>query len=399
MAGFPEETVEWVEPEGPNFTNEVVRDTSLFFMQSEGYTLSPPIGPARSWNSVTAEANLVNAESAVQVEVVDANGEDVIVPASPAGSPRRSLRRISNNLSLHTAKSLAGRPLSANNAPAHILGSRFRSNTRTWVLCQEKRGFLMDSLQIGEPLVISTTIQNLSTQSSEIPTLTYTLTDALNQEQVVGTDTLSVLEGNQSNTVSFSVNTEAVSGSNRLRIQLDQPGFEEPFALNNLLIKEFFVQNDGEKPQLEVLIDNEMLPANPEPVRNLQDPALPFVNAQPTIEIILSDSNPFQLLTDTSLFQIEFDREPVSFNNPAVQFQPATEGSNEARVFFTPDLSGRDTTHTLFLRVFDSAGNEAVGSPYQVHFRVQAEFEIESLYPLSKPYACVYDVCIPASRG
>ena len=69
--GFPEETVEWVEPEGPQFTNEVVRDTSLFFMQSEGFTLSPPIGPARTWGSFIASSNLANAQSAVQVEVVD----------------------------------------------------------------------------------------------------------------------------------------------------------------------------------------------------------------------------------------------------------------------------------------------------------------------------------------
>jgi len=383
-AGFPEETVEWVEPEGPSFTNEVVRDTSLFFMQSEGFTLSPPIGPARSWNSFIAASDLANAQSAVQVEVVDPNNQEVLIPGGPAGSII-DLSSISPTLYPYIRLKATLADSSQQSTPQLTSWEVAFDPTAELGIIPGDTRFLIDSVQISEPVVISTTIQNLSMAPSALPTLTYTLTDAFNQEQVVGTDTLSILEGGQSSTTEFSVSTESMSGANRLRIQLDQPGFEEPFTLNNLLIKEFFVQNDADKPQLEVLIDNEMLPANPEPVRNLQDPALPFVNAQPTIEIILSDSNPFQLLTDSSLFQIEFDREPISFSNPAIQFQPATEGSNEARVFFTPDLSGRDTTHTLFMRVFDVAGNEAEGSPYQVHFRVQADFEIESLYPYPNP--------------
>ena len=54
-------------------------------------------------------------------------------------------------------------------------------------------------------------------------------------------------------------------------------------------------------------------------------------------------------------------------------------------MFFTPDLSGRDTTHTLFVRVFDRSGNEGDGSPYQVHFRIQSTVEVESLYPYPNP--------------
>ena len=383
-AGFPEETVEWVEPAGPEFTNEVVRDTSLFFIQSEGFTLSPPIGPARAWGSFIAQANLAGPESTVQIEVMDANGQDVIIPAAPAGT-RTDISSLSPTTHPYIRLKAVLADASQQSTPQLTAWEvAFDPTAELGILPGETR-FAADTVEIGQPIVINTTIQNLSPQPSALPTLTYTLTDAFNQERVVGTDTLTILEGGQTQTFSFSANTESASGGNRLRIQLQQPGFEEPFALNNLLIKEFFVDNDSEKPQLEVLIDNEMLPANPEPVRNLQDPSLPFVNAQPTIEIILSDSNPFQLLTDTSLFQIEFDREVISFNDPAIQFQPATQGSNEARVFFTPDLSGRDTTHTLFLRVFDIAGNEAEGSPYQVHFRVQTEFEIENLYPYPNP--------------
>ena len=383
-AGFPEETVEWVEPEGEAFTNEVVRDTSLFFIQSEGFALSPPIGPARNWGTLTTTADLSNTTSSVRIDVLDAESQNLILSDLPAGS--------ATDLSTLSTSDYPYIQLKATLADSSQLSTPQLTQwnvafdpTAELGINPGQTQFSADTVQISTPIVVSTTIENLSTEPAAISTLTYTLTDALNQEQVLGTDSLSALPPGASNTVSFSVNTAGASGNNRLRIELEQPGFEEPFGLNNLLIREFFVQGDTEKPQVDVFIDNEMLPANPEPVRNLQDPALPFVNAQPNIEIILTDSNPFQLLTDTSLFQIEFDREPVPFTSSALQFQPATPGSNEARVFFTPDLSGRDTTHTLFLRVFDVAGNEAEGSPYQVHFRVQADFEIESLYPYPNP--------------
>ena len=384
--GFPEETVEWVEPASNSTINEIVQDTSLFFMQPEGYTLSPPIGPARSWEALRSNAAIENGASDVRIDVMDRNGNEVLlssIPAteigdlsglSPSAHPFIRLRATMSDSSRQTTPQLT--LWSVDFVPTSELG-----------ILPTETSFSADTVRISEPIQVRTSIENLSDLASNEATLSYTLTDAANQEFLIGVDTLQVLEAGTTRAVEFEIETGAASGANRLRIELEQPGFEEPYTLNNLLIKEFVVENDTDKPRLEVFIDNEMLPANPEPVRNLQDPSLPFVNAQPTIEIVIADDNPFQLLADTSLFQIEFDRAPVLFSNPAIQFQPATPGNNEARVFFTPDLAGRDTTHTLFLRVFDVAGNEAEGSPYQVHFRVQANFEIENLYPYPNPMA------------
>ena len=384
--GFPEETAEWVEPASNPAINEIVQDTSLFFMQPEGFTLSPPIGPARSWGSLNSEATIPNAESNVRIDVMNQSGTDVILPDIPAAT-LTDMSGLSSTTHPYIRLRATLADASQQSTPQlELWRVDFEPTAELGILPTETR-FSADTVRISEPVRITTSIENLSEVASEEATLQYTLTDASNQERVLGADTLRVLQAGETESIEFEIATGAASGENRLRIELAQPGFEEPYTLNNVLIKEFLVENDTDKPRLDVFIDNEMLPANPEPVRNLQDPSLPFVNAQPTIEMVIADDNPFQLLADTSLFQIQFDRSPILFSNPAVQFQPATPGNNEARVFFTPDLSGRDTTHTLFLRVFDVAGNEAEGSPYQVHFRVQTSFEIESLYPYPNPMA------------
>ena len=211
------------------------------------------------------------------------------------------------------------------------------------------------------------------------------MTDAANNETVLHVDTLRNITPAAAQTSQFTIDTANLAGLNRLRLTLEQPGVSERFTVNNVIVREFVVQNDTREPRLEISIDNEMLPADFEPVTNLQDPALPFVSAQPSIELTITDENTFQLLDDTSLVEIRLDGRLVPFTHPQLQFEPATAAKNEARVYFTPDLSGRDTTHTLFVRVFDVAGNEADASPYQVHFRVQSAFEIENLYPYPNP--------------
>ena len=382
--GFPEETVERVEPPGDGFLNEIARDTSLFFSRPEGLVFSPPVGPARSWASLENEVMLSNADSEARIDIIHPETNAVLLSdvalnsaadlstIDATSTPFLQLRASLSDVSRQSTPQLTSWRVNYNPVPElAIVPAETRLSS--------------DTLSIGEPLTIQTGVANLSDQPAPVALVRYTLTDASNTEQFLGADTLQALAAGELRAVTFEVDTGGLTGSNRLRMELQQPDTPDPFGLNNVLIREFYVQGDQGSPSLEVLIDNEMLPSNPEPVRNLQDPSLPFVNARPTIEIVVTDDNPFQALNDTSLIQIQLNQRPVSFNAPGIQFQPGTLDNNEARVIYMPDLSGRDTTHTLFLRVFDLAGNEANGSPYQVHFRIQNDFEIESLYPYPNP--------------
>ncbi len=383
-AGFPDETREWVEPPGLGLLNEIVQDTSLFFMQSEGFTISPPIGPAESWLSLEALAQISNSASEVKLDVLEDDRisilkENIQLP----GNADLSTINAANNPFIRLRATLSDS--SQLSTPQLDRWSVFFEPTVELAIDPAETVFSADTLNVAQILNINASVVNLGNRTAPFATLTYTLTNASNEEKTLATDSLKNIAVGVSKKSQFSLDTSNLYGKNSIRIDLNQPGVTEPFTLNNVLIREFFVRTDTERPQLEILIDNEMLPSDFEPVSNLQDPALPFVSSQPTIEIIIKDEGAFQLLNDTSLIQIELDKDAVNFTDPNIQFQPGTANKNEARIFYTPDLSGRDTTHTLFLRVFDAAGNEAEESPYQVHFRVQSAFEIETLYPYPNP--------------
>lgn len=383
-AGFPAETAEWVEPPGAAFANEIGQDTTLFFMRSEGFTLSPPIGPAASWETLESLITLPNVNSSVRLDVVELDGETIIQQNIQTPGPV-NLGMLDASAHPRIRLKATLQDTSQRATPQLEAWSAFFTPTAELAIDPAATSLSADTVHVGESIEMRTAVVNIGEITAALATLTYILTDGTNTETILGIDTLRVIEPDAVLESTRQINTDALADQNRIKVELNQPGIAEPFTLNNILIREFSVLRDNEGPRLEILIDNEMLPADFEPVRNLQDPALPFVSTQPTIEILITDENAFQPLNDTSLVQLELDKQPIPFSSPSVEFQPATINNNEARIFFTPDLSGRDTTHTLFLRVFDAAGNEADASPYQVHFRVQSAFEIESMYPYPNP--------------
>ncbi|MEZ4702626.1 MAG: C25 family cysteine peptidase [Rhodothermales bacterium] len=381
-AGFPEETVEWVEPAGAGFANEIVEDTTLTFLQPEGVAISPRIGPASRWETLEIDADVLDPSGSVRVDVL-AEDETVLVADVPAGAPY-ALGAVDARTHpyLRLRATLADSTRRA--TPQLTQWRLFHTPAPELAVAPSGPVLSADTLAQAEQLTVTVPVVNLGPVPTSRAWITYTLTDNANRETVAGVDTLRVLEPDQPLIAQFALETERLSGVNRLAIRLEQD-FTEPILLNNLLNATFVVRGDNAPPTFEVLVDDEALPNDPEPVRNLQDPALPFVSSQPTIQVTLRDENPFQPLDDTSYVRLQFDGRTVPFSSPNVDFQPATAEAGEARVFFTPDLSAADTTHTLVVRVFDASGNEAEDSPYQVHFRVQAAVEVESLYPYPNP--------------
>jgi hypothetical protein len=227
----------------------------------------------------------------------------------------------------------------------------------------------------------------LGTVVAEQAHVVYTVTDAGNQTVTTVTDTLRNISADGTATSSVTLDTDGLVGTNRLRIEVQQPGLTEPITYNNVLLQSFVVRADRTAPSFAVMIDGDQYPSDPEPLsgRSLQDPTFPFVASQPTIEVRVDDENAFKQLTDSSVVQVTFNRQPISLSDPAVTFVPASGESNTARLRFSPDLSASDTTYTLIVRAFDASGNEAADSPYQLHFRVQRAVEVESLYPYPNP--------------
>jgi hypothetical protein len=241
-----------------------------------------------------------------------------------------------------------------------------------------------DTLEEGATPSATVPIRNLSGPSASDVVVRYELTNAANQITTVGRDTLGALAPDEEKASRIRFTTTDRAGPNRLTAQIVRSGAPEPIAYNNTLVSNFFVAADDTPPTLKVLVEGRALPPNPEPVTNLQDPSLPFVSTRPTIEILVGDNSNYFPLADTSLTEVRLDGQSIPFSSSALQFEPASAETNEARIVFTPDLSGRDTTHTLRVEAEDARGNR-LSDPYQVHFRVQQDQVVRDLYPYPNP--------------
>ena len=382
--GFPETTVEQVARSSAS-TNEITRTMRLRFPYPGGQITTGRIGPARAWTQLGWAARLPTASADVRIEVLAAEDDTVLDTFTASGDA-------------------TPQPLSGIDAAAHpYLRLRATLSDSTQYVTPQLQRWRMayaptaelassaaalqlsgDSLQVGAPLDVSLTLQNLGTVASGPVYVRYAVTDASNQTVTAAIDTLAALDPEATASSATTLSTDGRAGSNRLAVQIEQDGPPEPIAFNNTLVRRFFVRADESPPVVRVLADGRELPENPEPVTNLQNPSLPFISTQPTLEVLAADDSDFFLLEDTSLVEVRFDGRTLSFADPNLTFEPATSNQNEARVVFTPDLSGRDTTHTLQVEARDVLGN-ALGDPYQVHFRVQQEQVIRDLYPYPNP--------------
>jgi len=383
--GFPGATTEQVSPpeEAPQVL-EILQEAELTFSYPSGQTVTSRIGPAQKWTNLQWEATLSNNASRIDIDVLSADGTSVLKQFSNSASSSHSLSNIE-----------------ATSHPFLRLRATLSDSSRqtTPQLDQWSIGYKMtaelaanpaplqtapDTLQEGEVLSATIPILNLGEATSSPVHVRYELTDSDNQTTVAATDTLSPIEPGETAESTATIPTVNQSGATLLTATVLQDGPPEPITFNNTLVHNFFVKADQSAPMLDVLVDGRKLRPNPKPVMNLQDPSLPFVSTQPTIEILLADDNPYFPLSDTSLTEVYLDDRLISFASPDLTFEPATEAGTEARILFTPNFAGQDTTHTLRVEAQDASGNE-LSEPYQTHFRVSTEQVIRDLYPYPNP--------------
>lgn len=381
--GFPDETVERVARSTED-TNEITRRVRLPFFRDRGQTTTARIGPAAHWDAFDWSATFPTETSTLRFEVRSGDDETVLKTIDARTPAAEALSDIAAEehpfLRLHATFAD-----SVQRAPPQLKRWQL-TYTPTAELAARGTALqsLPDTLQEGEPFTVTVPIRNVGDEPSTSVHVTYILTDADNRTQTVATDTLAAINARSEATSTASLSTTDFPGANVLTVTASQRNAPERITFNNTLVHNFFVEADRSAPMLDVLVDGRKLRPNPEPVTNLQDPSLPFVSTQPTIEILLADDNPYFPLSDTSLTEVYLDDRLVSFASPDLTFEAATEAGNEARILFTPDFSGQDTTHTLRVEAQDASGNE-LSEPYQTHFRISTEQVIRDLYPYPNP--------------
>ncbi|NNE46741.1 MAG: hypothetical protein HKN37_08780, partial [Rhodothermales bacterium] len=378
--GFPAETREWVPPVS---VNEIVRDTVLQFTFGRGATATPAIGPAQEWKSFGWDRESMSPSSRVTLDIVSVNSDQVLFAGI---EPSDDVDLASIDPTDHPYLALRGNFLDSTNTGTPQLQQWHVEYTPVAELALDPlmSSIAPDTVREGQTIDVSSAVENLSDLAALSTHVDYFLTTASNQRLHLGTDTLSALTGREASAAALVVDTRGLVGDNNLEVRLSQPGYVEPILFNNVLVWPFHVQRDTQAPTVEVLIDGDVFPPDPDPVVNLQDPALPFVALAPTVEIFVNDENEFlSLQGDTTIVRVYLDGKEIPAAD--LSFGPGKRQSDRATIRFSPDLPASDTTHTIIVEAFDATGNPASDNPYQVHFRTQTFVEVERVYPYPNP--------------
>ena len=396
--GFPDATVEQVSPPSEaSSVNEIELSSTPSFRYPRGTTTTPLIGPVTAWETMRWQTSPSDASDDLQIDVLardstllvsdvnGLNGERDLSSIDPSVHPYVRLRATLTDSTTRTAPNLARWSVGYTGVPELLTDPAQLQS-------------IPDTLQEGASQSVSLPVFNLGPVASAPVRVRYDLVDATNRRTTLAIDTLGVIDAGAEKTSSLSFSTaDRRSGATLLAVTVESDGPPERITYNNTALRNFHIQSDDTPPTLEVLAEGRELPPTPDAIQNLQDPSLPFVPTNPTLEIQVRDNNPYLRLKDTSYVEVYLKEglpsdgpdlisnyQRIPFSGPTLTFQaPEDDEENRARVLYEPTLPSKDQTYTLKVEAQDAQGNE--GEPHAVTFRVQTEQVITDLYPYPNP--------------
>lgn len=379
--GQPDVAQEWVISSSVD-ENEIIQETQVPIRFESGTTTTPRIGPAQTWTTLGWTTSDLNETSVVHIDILAADGQTILLTNADAASPL-SLAQI--NPIEHPYLRLRATLTDSSRRSTPQLESWYVGYEPVAELALSDLSLSADTLQEGQDLTLTTILSSLNGTRADSVLLAYQLIDGSNEVVALRQDTL--INISETATVRANFSSVGLSGTHRLVVQATQPNRDESITFNNIRLGSVHIFNDQTPPRLEVYVENEMLPNDPNPVVNLQDPALPFVSSRPIIDILIEDENPFfSLREDTTVISVTLNDRLVPYRAFDIVEGPTKRGDdNEINLRFQPDLSAVDSTHTLVVQAQDVSGNAAVDGTYQVHFRTQSDVTLESVYPYPNP--------------
>ncbi|MGM0589880.1 MAG: C25 family cysteine peptidase [Bacteroidota bacterium] len=389
----PDEVSEYVIREGA-----MRADTVLRFQESEGTMLGQKVGPVKSWNRLQYQADLTNNTAEVDVEIRgmesvleesdyietfgQSNTDQINVPIDFIDAqrfPYIEMKAILQDPSQRSTPQLEHWSVQYNPLPEIALDP-------TLVEVNS------DTVEQGFPYKLSIAANNIGFTRADTVFVEY-VNIYQSQPETLAVDTLLNLGPGQQRTSNVEINTLGRLGNHQLIVSLSDQ-FQDELTYNNFYGRDYVVRDDTTSPGIEVFVDSRYLPPVESPITDPENPSLPFVQKQPTIDIYWKDNNPSLRLTDSTLVNVELFGEednPTVYRvgSPELTFQPADQKGkrNEAYAQFRPDLTNyRDTVLTMRVNARDQSGNVAEqDGGYTVSFKVTDEVGITSLYPYPNP--------------
>jgi len=252
--------------------------------------------------------------------------------------------------------------------------------------------FFSESLQQGQDGYVSVAVQNISDIDMDSLLVHYWIEDDARNRLDIAYPRQDSLRAGEVLIDTLYFDTRQLSGRNVLWVEVnprvetgnyDQP---EQAHFNNLLQVEFEVEGDSENPLLDVTFDGIHI-INGE-----------IVSPKPEIMVSLKDENPFLIMdepSDTALFKIfvappggDYERQyfASALGMETMQFIPATDEKNRAKILFTPQL-GSDGDYKLLVQAADKSGNQSANIDYQIEFEVVNQSTISEVLNYPNPFS------------
>lgn len=386
--GFPNYAGTTYIPDVP--TEPYTVSINVAGLYNAGTVTSPNIGPSRQWHTLRWLGEAVEApnnhdQTIIKVLGLDNNGNtqtllstttvgDLDISAIDAAQYRYIKLQISS-----TDTTL--------NSPTQLRKWHVIHDMATELAINQVEHFVFnaDTLQEGENISLAFALSNVSGTNADSVLVSYTVIDANNVATLLPIKRQAPIAAGQTIITQMTYSTEGMAGNNVLVVEVNPNDDQiEKFRFNNLLIIPFFVGSDKINPVMDVTFDG----------RHILDGDL--VSAQPTIDIKTKDENPYLALNDTADFSLQLiypsgASVPIYFNNPIVQFTPATAADaalqhNEAHLSLHPSFT-ESGKYQLIANSRDRSDNNFARRNYQISFEVDTKPAISHLLNYPNPFS------------
>lgn len=368
---------------------------------SAGLMGSPRIGPAASWRSISWETRSLeeNPGDTSQISIIgirpDGTEEELL--GTPYFEESLQLDDLDQVISAADFPYIRMNIFSEdeeNATPTQVYRWHVLHDEVTELAVNPNAHFVFSSQELsrGEEAFLSVAIDNISEVDADSLLVAYWIEDSNRNRIDIPYDRQDSLLVGESLRDTVYFDTRFLEGSNVLWVEVnpispidDLPDQPEQVRFNNFLKLPFEVSVDQENPILDITFDGIHI-INGE-----------IVSPNPEILIALKDENPFLIMdepADTALFKV-FLSEPggnlkrVFFTNSmgeeVMQFVPAENEQNRAKIFYRPELT-LNGEYRLLVQASDKSGNASGNTDYSIDFEVVRESTITEVLNYPNPF-------------
>jgi len=368
---------------------------------SSGLMRSPQIGPAAAWHSISWQTkSLEDAPgdtSQIRIYGIRSDGTEEELLGSPYFEGSEELNDLEEVIPASEFPFLRLSIFSEdeeNVTPKQVSRWHVLHDEVTELAVNPYAHFVFSDEEImqGEEGFVSVAIDNISKVDADSLLVDYWIEDADRNRIDLAYDRQDSLKVGESLRDTVYFDTRFLEGENKLWVEVNPidpvegiPDQPEQVRFNNFLQIPFEVSVDEENPILDVTFDGIHI-INGE-----------IVSPNPEILIALKDENPFLIMdepADTALFKV-FLSEPggsldrIYFTYPTgeevMQFIPAENEQNRAKIFFRPELT-QNGEYTLLVQASDKSGNSSGNTDYRIDFEVVRESTITEVLNYPNPF-------------